>query len=49
VGARCPSIGECQGDKARVSECVEEHSHRGKGEGNGMRGLQKGGYHLKCK
>ena len=35
-GVQCPSIGECQGE--RMGEWVEEHPHRGRGKGDGMRG-----------
>lgn len=31
-GVQCPSVGECQGGKARVGEWVGEHPHRDGGE-----------------
>jgi hypothetical protein len=39
---QCPSVWECQGGKARVSEYLEELPHRSRGRGHEIGGFQRG-------
>ena len=52
VGIQCPSVGECKGRKAGVSEWVGEYPHRARGRGDRMGVLEVGpgkGITFKCK
>jgi hypothetical protein len=40
--AQCPSVGECQGNEARVGGWVGEHPHRSRGMEEEIGYLQRG-------
>jgi hypothetical protein len=42
VKARCPGVGECQGQEGGEGGWMEEHPHRSRGRGNRKGSLQRG-------